>query len=274
MKPKLKIGIVGCGAIGTSLALYIKDVLAVNAGVSLLYDIDLARARALSLKISPRKCIVAADVRDVCSQSDLVVEAASALCAWPVAKAVLREKRDCMIMSVGGLIGHIKQLYVLARRSRARVYIPSGALCGVDGLKAGRAAGIRSVVLTTKKNPHAFKGVAAVERKGISLENITEDTVLFNGTAESAVKYFPQNINVAAVLSIAGIGAPKTRVKIIASPSIHKNVHEVEIIGAAGRIFTRTENVIHPDNPKTSYLAFLSAAEMLRQIVDPVRIGT
>ncbi|MFZ2357253.1 MAG: aspartate dehydrogenase domain-containing protein, partial [Candidatus Omnitrophota bacterium] len=88
------------------------------------------------------------------------------------------------------------------------------------------------------------------------------------------VKYFPQNINVAAILSIAGIGAVKTKVRIVASPKISRNIHQIEITSEAGKVFTRTENVLHPGNPKTSYLAFLSAVATLKQILEPVKIGT
>jgi aspartate dehydrogenase len=98
--------------------------------------------------------------------------------------------------------------------------------------------------------------------------------VLFSGKAKEAVKFFPQNINVAAVLSLAGIGSSKTKVKIIASSKVKRNIHEIEIESEAGRVFTRTENLIHPDNPKTSFLAVLSAASLLKQILSPLRIGT
>lgn len=128
--------------------------------------------------------------------------------------------------------------------------------------------------MTTRKNPVSFKGVKYIESRGIKLERIKKDRVLFCGPAKEAVKYFPQNINVAAVLSIAGLGRGKTLVKIIASPKIKKNIHEIKIESGAGNITTRTENVLHPKNPKTSFLAVLSAMETLRQILEPVRVGT
>jgi aspartate dehydrogenase len=98
--------------------------------------------------------------------------------------------------------------------------------------------------------------------------------VLFCGPAKEAVKYFPQNINVAAVLSLAGIGAGKTIVRIIASQAVNKNIHEISVEAQAGNIATRTENILHPENPKTSFLAVLSAQAVLKQILEPVKIGT
>jgi aspartate dehydrogenase len=113
-----------------------------------------------------------------------------------------------------------------------------------------------------------------VLKSKVNLQNLTEDTVIFEGDAYSAIRLFPQNINVAATLSMAGIGPEKTLVRIVASPNITRNMHELEIESEAGRIVTRTENVIHPDNPKTSYLAVLSAIAVLKQVLSPVRIGT
>ena len=162
----------------------------------------------------------------------------------------------------------------MAGKNRCRVFIPSGAIAGIDGLKASRGVTVRKVTLTTRKHPRSFAGVRYIQDKKIDLGSITKDTVLFSGSAGEATVLFPQNVNVAGVLSLAGIGADKTEVRIIASPDTRNNIHEIEIESSAGKIFTRTENVLHPENPKTSYLAVLSAAAALRQIVEPVRIGT
>jgi len=110
-------------------------------------------------------------------------------------------------------------------------------------------------------------------KKKIRLDNITQDTVIFQGSAAQAIRAFPQNINVAATLSAAGIGIDNTVVRIVASPGLTRNIHEVEIESEAGRIVTRTENLVHPDNPKTSYLAVLSAIATLKQILEPIKIG-
>jgi aspartate dehydrogenase len=130
------------------------------------------------------------------------------------------------------------------------------------------------VTLVTRKHPRSFAGVKIIRQKRIDLNALKEDRLIFSGPAEQAVRLFPQNINVAAVLSLAGIGAKKTIVKIVASPAVKRNIHEVEVISEAGRVFSRTENIPHPDNPKTSFLAVLSAIAMLKQILTPVRIGT
>jgi len=271
MKKKIRIGIVGCGAIGSSLARAIIKDLSRDAKLVALYDIDGQKARNLS---SSAGMDLSVSLKRLILRSNLVIEAASAKSSWDIAKEALKEGRSVMIMSVGGIVDRADELSGLADKYGSRVYIPSGAISGVDALKASRIGKIKRVVITTSKHPLSFKGVEYVRAKGINLDKIRQDRVLFSGSARQAVKYFPQNINVAAVLSLAGIGSARTQVRIIASPKIKRKIHEIEIESDSGRVYTRTENVLHPDNPKTSYLAVLSAIATLKQIVGPVKIGT
>ena len=270
---KLRIGIVGCGAIGSSLAKEIVTNLRSSACLAGLYDIKTDKAQLLSGKLTKSSKLSVDNLDILIRKSDLVIEASSAKASWEIARKSLSGGRKVMIMSVGGVVGHAKELFSLAAKNKTQVYFPSGAISGVDALKAANIAGVKKVVLTTRKNPKAFKGVEYVE-KNFNLAELKKDKVLFSGKAALAVKYFPQNINVAAVLGLAGIGMHKTLVRIIASPSTNKNIHEVLIESKAANIFTRTENVLHPQNPKTSYLAVLSAIATLKQILQPVKIGT
>lgn len=272
-KNKLKIGIVGCGAIGSSLAKEIVTNLGNSAFLAALFDIRPEKAQFLSGKLAKSGKLCAANLDILIKRSDLVIEASSAKAAWEIARKSLSNGRKVMIMSVGGMVGHLDELLALALKNNAEVYFPSGAISGIDALKAANIAGVKKVVLTTRKNPNAFKGVEYAERN-FKLSGLKKDKVLFSGRAADAVKYFPQNINVAAVLGLAAIGMDKTQVRIIASPYVKKNIHEVLIESRAARIFTRTENILHPQNPKTSYLAVLSAIATLKQILGPVKIGT
>jgi aspartate dehydrogenase len=269
---KLKIGIVGCGAIGSSLAKAIVSGFSKEGELVSLYDIDIEKAYNLSIKFN--KKLAALNLEDLINKADLVIEATKADAAFDIVKKVLSLSKDIMIMSVGGIIQHYQELKVLTEEKKARIFIPSGAICGIDGLKAASLGKINKVILTTRKPPRAFLGAPYVLKKKIRLDNIDKDTVLFEGNASQAIKAFPQNINVAATLSMAGIGPEATIVRIVASPTISRNIHEIEIESDAGKIITRTENVVHPDNPKTSYLAVLSAQATLKQILEPIKIGT
>jgi aspartate dehydrogenase len=273
MDKLLKIGIVGCGAIGTSLARIIVKDFSNRAKLIALYDIDKAKSVKLASLISGVGELAVRNLDGLINKSDLVIEAASAKCSGDIAREVLSKGRNIMIMSVGGILDNFRELYNLAKKHNAKVYIPSGAIAGIDALKALACSRINSVTLTTKKPPRAFSGVPYVVKKKINLDNLKKETVIFKGNVYSAIKSFPQNINVAATLSLAGIGPARTRVRIIASPEITKNIHEIKIKSEAGSVVTCTQNIIHPHNPKTSYLAVLSAVATLKQVLDPVRVG-
>ncbi|MDD5130237.1 MAG: aspartate dehydrogenase [Candidatus Omnitrophica bacterium] len=270
---KLKIGIVGCGAIGSSLAKEIVADLGKAAVLAALYDIRPEKAQLLSRKLVKDARFCVGSLETLIRKSDLVIEASCAKAAWEIARKSLLSRRKVMVMSVGGMVGYLEQLFILAAQNNAQIYFPSGAIAGIDGLKAANIAGIKSIVLTTRKHPKAFRGVEYVAKR-FKLDGLKKDKLLFSGSAALAVKYFPQNINVAAVLGLAGIGMRKTKVRIIASPRAAKNIHEILIESSAAKIFTRTENILHPQNPKTSYLAVLSAIATLKQILQPVKIGT
>lgn len=270
---KLRIGVVGCGAIGSSLARHIVSKFANNARLAALYDLDRQKADRLAQYLGKQNLAVS-NLQGLIAKSDLVIEATTFSSAFEIAKKAIWSSCDIMIMSVGGVLRHYHRLRRLAAQKGVNIVIPSGAIAGIDGLKAAARAKIKKVTLTTTKPLKAFSGVSYVAKKKIRLDNIKGDVLLFEGNAFEATKFFPQNINVAATLSLAGIGPQKTKVRIIASKRISRNVHEIEIESDSGRIVCRTENVVHPDNPKTSYLAVLSAIATLKQILEPVRIGT
>jgi aspartate dehydrogenase len=144
----------------------------------------------------------------------------------------------------------------------------------LDAIKAARLAGVSSVTLTTTKSPKGFIDNQYVMDRSIKLDKLTKATVLFSGTVFDAIKAFPQNINVAASLTLAVGDAHKLKVCIIADPKVNVNTHEIYLKGAFGCLSVKVENKVCPDNPKTSYLAVLSAIQTLKQFASNVKIGT
>jgi aspartate dehydrogenase len=134
----------------------------------------------------------------------------------------------------------------------------------LDGLRAAREAGLDTVTLTTRKPPKGLEGAPCLVANGIDVSELAEETVVFDGTATEAVQAFPKNVNVAAALSLAGIGPERTQVRVIADPKATVNSHEVVAEGSFGRLRTVTENKLSPRNPKSSYLASLSACAEIR----------
>lgn len=269
---RIRVGVIGCGAIGSRIAISTTKELKDHFMISALYDIDPARSSSLAGRMR-RPVLARRSVSEVLAASDLVVEAINTDATRNIVRQALLKKKSVLVMSVGRLLEE-GSLFSLAERNRASLLIPSGAIAGLDAIKAARLAGIRSATLTTTKPPSGFKGSPYLKEKGIDPALIRRDTVIFEGSVRQAVRAFPQNINVAASLSLAVGDMKKVRVRIIASPEVRRNTHEIAIEGACGRIVTRVENEICPDNPKTSYLAVLSAIQALAQYARSVRIGS
>lgn len=262
----MRIGIIGVGAIGSVIASYIDKELPHHKLVAIC-DIDKLKAKRVrdSLKNKP----VITDIEKVIKKSDLVIEAVSPDVVKKLLLTCIKHKKHLMVMSVGGLIPNLS----LLDRLTARLFVPSGAICGIDGVKAAQTEKITSVTITSTKSPRSLAGAPFIEKHRINLNKIKTRKVLFEGPVIKAVKYFPKNVNVSAVLSLAGIGAKKTKVKVVVDPKIKRNMHEVEVEGTFGKLYTRTENILSPLNPKTSHMAVLSACATLKRLTGHVKIG-
>ena len=267
----MKIGLVGCGNIGTQLARQIQKEFKGRARLIGVHDARPAEARRLSRSLHPSVPVLSLET--LVRRCDLLIEAASGKAAADLLPVLIRRRRAALILSTGGLLSRPQGLRALTRKG-IPLYLPSGALAGLDAVKAAAAGRLRSVTLTTRKPPRSLAGAPGIVRRKIHLEKLRKPMVVFQGSALRAAKEFPQNINVAATLALAGLGAARTRVKIIADPGIRTNIHEVEAVGDFGKLTTRTENLPSPKNPKSSLLAVRSAAATLRQILNPLKVGT
>jgi aspartate dehydrogenase len=273
----LGVGLIGCGAIGTVLACAIDKGEAGSTHLAVVYDRIKEKSNILCGKLV-RKPKIAESFEELiaCEDVDLVVEAASQEAVRAYALRVLRAGKDLMIMSVGALVDSelVEEVRRCAMENRKRVYIPSGAMAGLDGAKAAVIGKVDSVTLTTRKPPEGLKDAPYVKEKKMHLEKLKSPKLIYEGPASEACKLFPANVNVAAALGLASVGVEKTKVQIIADPSIKRNIHEVKVKGEFGELKTRVENVPLIDNPKTSQLAALSAIATLKKISEPLTIGT
>ncbi len=273
---KFKVGIIGCGAIGTALAkVLIKDrKLNFRAVLTAIADKNSQQSEKLRQRIGRKLPVVS--IPEIVKRCDFVIEAAHPSISSSVAELALKNNKYVLIMSVGGLLRFpFKKLKDLISKTSGRLYCPSGAIAGVDALLAAQVGGIRRVKLVTTKPPRALAGAPYFKKhKFPEFKSGEERKVVFRGSALRASRAFPQNINVAAILSLAGLGPKKTEVEIWATKVAGTNRHEVCIEGAFGTIRTTTDNHPAPDNPKTSYLAILSAMATLRKAFTTLRLGT
>lgn len=268
---KLKVGIVGCGTIGSALARFLIRKCKAQAELAFLCDHDSEKAAQLSRRLHKKVSVTA--LGHLISQSDLIIESAHASISAYVAHQALLKNKQVLIMSVGGLIQN-EDWRQVARQSRGKLWIPSGALTGIDALLAAREEKIKSVKLVTRKPPESLKKAPYFSKQTFPVLKGNKEIRLFKGNAYQAVKAFPQNINVAAVVSLAGIGPKKTQVEIWTSKAFQRNQHDLYIEGNFGKIHTRVENVPSKQNPKTSALAILSGMATVKKIFSSIQIGT
>ncbi len=257
----MRIALIGCGVIGGVIAEAVRKG-EISAAIDLIYDLNQEKARETSRGLRGAKVVEGIeDILD--SEVDLVIEAASQEAVRQYALDILRAGKDLMIMSVGALANEdfLKEAKRIAGEKDAKVYIPSGAIGGLDALRSAASGEVHEVSLTTTKPPGSL-GLKIKERK-----------VVYEGNAREAIKRFPANINVAAALSLAGLGVNETKVTIIADPKVEKNIHEIWAKGDFGEFHFRVENLPSPENPRTSYLAALSAIAMLKRITSSMEVG-
>jgi aspartate dehydrogenase len=267
----LKVGLIGCGSIGTVIAKFLDSDK--NFELAYILDDDMDKCKRLSsgLKGPPASVIRVQDMEGV----DLIIEAASQECVGERMFSAL-EKADVMIMSVGAFSdsGLFERIKAKAEKHKRKVYIPSGAIPGLDGIKAAAVNGLKKVALVSRKPPKNLHGSPGAAKFRIGMDAITKPTVIYEGSAEEAAQLFPRSINVSVALSLAGLGVKKTAVKVVADPFVKRNVHEIHAEGKFGMMTLRTENLPSPGNKKTSYLAALSAIATLKRIRESMQIGT
>jgi aspartate dehydrogenase len=267
----VRVGLAGCGTIGTQLALTLQRHYPHAARLTALHDADPRSALTLQRRLHPAPPIVS--LPQLIRRSDLILEAASPALAATLVPRALRAGRSVFVMSVGALVLD-RRWQRWARQPRALVHIPSGALAGLDGVKALAVGRVRRLTLTTRKPPRALAQAPYVRARGWVLAHLRRPRVLFEGSPRQVVRHFPQNTNVAAALMLAGGRAgARVRVRVVADPRLSRNVHELEVVGDCGRVQCRVES--RPSrNPKTSELAVRSAVAALGRLFDAIQIGT
>lgn len=270
-RSNLPIGIIGAGSMGSYVARAILRGEVEGAHLLAIADI-ISPPEDLTKELQSHGVSVVNSFPSLLEfPLKLVVECANQEVVRQCAVLFLSSGVDLLIMSVGALAqeSFLANIARIAEKNRCRVHIPSGAVGAIDALKAARLHGLEEVTLTTRKPPRSLGKI-----EGIDLGHLTEPLILYEGKATEAVIRFPQNVNVAATVSLAGIGPEKTKVRVVADPTIDQNVHEIQARGAFGSFEIRLANNPSPQNPKTSFLACLSVVALLKRIQETVQVGT
>ncbi len=268
-RDSLKIGLAGLGAVGLDVARRLETGIPglVLAAVAVR---DRAKAQRNLPQVGARIPIVAAEA--LAESCDVVVECLPPQMFRKVASSVIERGKIFMPLSVGQLIENW-DLVARAKETGARILVPTGALIGLDAVRAAAEGTIHSVTMITRKPPSGLEGAPYLVERGISLANLKEPVKVFDGTAREGARGFPANVNVAAALSLAGIGPDKTRLEIWADPALTRNTHRIEVDADTARFSMAIEG-IPSENPRTGRIVPLSTIAALRGLVAELKVGT
>lgn len=260
-----KLGIIGTGNIANFVFSKVKN----KINKTYVYDIDTKKTTVFVQRFKQYKIIVCNSICEVVRLSDVILESASINAVKDLLNCIKKYKnKHLIILSVGGVLQNYKTYKTLVNKGY-NIYIPSGAIAGTDALSATKYTKVYSISLKTIKPVVSLKDSPYFKlHKNLYNRMLKQNqTVVYKGDVYNAIKYFPQNINVAATLAVVANKPKKISVTIVADKNIRKNIHEITIRSSSGKIFTRTENIPSPENPKTSYLASLSVLPILEQIL-------
>lgn len=266
----MKIAIGGFGAVGGQVGRHLdRGVPGLELVAVAARDKEKA-ARAMAAFSRPVPVVEAGALAEA---ADVVVECAPAAALRLIAEPALKAGRTLVVISAGALLA-AEDLFDLAAAHGAQIIVPSGAVLGLDAVSAAAEGEIESVRMVTRKPIGGLIGAPFIVQHGIEIENIEEPLLLFEGSARDAAVGFPANINVAAALSLAGIGADRTMVQIWADPGVTRNTHSIEVVSDSANFSMKIENIPSKENPRTGIITALSIIAALRKLAAPVRVGT
>jgi aspartate dehydrogenase len=266
----LSVAIGGLGAIGFPVARRLAQGLpGFRLAAVAARDTARAEARLAAADIA----VPVVPLAELARRADIIVECLPAGQFRAIAEPAIAGGRIFVPLSAGALLEHV-DLVERAREAGARIIVPTGALLGLDAVRAAAEGEIRSVKMTTRKPPRGLAGAPYLAEHGISLERLAAPLKVFEGNARDGARGFPDNVNVAAALALAGIGAERTRLEIWADPALDRNTHLIEVDADSARFSMTIQNIPSAENPRTGRLTPLSVIACLRGLAGPLRVGS
>jgi aspartate dehydrogenase len=266
----LKAGIIGYGTIGKSIAELIQTQ---QAGDIELQSVLVRNPNRIEEQSRLPFSITSDEEFFFNHDLDIVIEAAGHQALQLYGKKALETGSHLVIISVGALAENefLETLHKTAQENNKQILIPSAAIGGLDRIAAGVLGEIEEITLITRKPVKSWYGTIAEEK--VNLETISEPYCIFEGNARNASKLFPENVNVSATLSLAGIGFERTNVQVYVDPTIQRNIHIIKAKGFFGEIEISVQNQPYKQNPKSSPIVAMSIAKVLKNLTSSIVIG-
>jgi aspartate dehydrogenase len=267
---ELRVAVAGLGAVGFEVAKRLAGGME-DLTLAAVSARDQQRAEARMANVGASIPVLPAE--GLAEVADVVVECAPADAFPSIAEPAL--ERGCILVpiSVAALMDHL-HLVDVAKASGGRILVPSGALLGLDAIRAAGEGTIHSVRMVTRKPPGGLAGAPYLQARGIDLHDLKEPLRVFSGTAREGAAGFPANLNVAAALGLAGIGLDRTELEIWADPTVTRNCHRIVVEADSARFALEIENIPTDANPRTGRLVANSVMATLKRLVSPLIIGT
>ena len=265
----LRVAIAGLGAVGLEVARRLGGVDGLALAAVSAQDRPAAAKRMAAVDAS----VPVLPVEELAEHADVVVECAPAAVFPRIAEPALRAGRVLVPIGVAALMERL-DLVDIAKESGGRILVPSGALLGLDAVRAAAEGTIHSVRMVTRKPPGGLAGAPFLDTHGIDVSDLDEPLRVFSGTAREGAAGFPANLNVAAALGLAGIGLDRTELEIWADPTVTRNCHRIEVEADSVRFTLEIENVPTEANPRTGRLVANSVVATLRRLTSPLVVGT
>lgn len=265
-----QVGIAGFGTIGRVVARHIEasarplTLAAVSAG-------DRDRAEAAMAELAHPVPIVG--IEELVALSDVVVDSAPTAAFRDIATATLSAGKTLVTVS-GAALMQWPEATDLARAHGGRIILATGALLGLDAVRAAAIGKIHSVTMVTRKPVKSLVKAEHVVRNAIDLSNLAGPLKIFEGSALEGALAFPANVNVAAALGMAGIGPALTRLEIWADPALERNTHRIVVDSDSAHFELAIENIPTIENPGTGRITAQSIVAVLHDLVSPIRVGT
>lgn len=267
-----QLALIGCGAIARSVIELLRNDPELRVTQVLVHEDSLEGARATCAVTAPQARVATTLELNHGLRPDLIAECAGHAAVEQHVLPALRAGIPAVVASIGALhdAHALARLAAAAEQGGTRVSLVSGAIGGIDALSAARIGGLESVEYVGRKPPLAWLGTPAEAL--CDLRALREPRVIFEGSAREAASLYPKNANVAATVSLAGLGFDRTRATLIADPTITRNAHRIVASGAFGRMDLALENEPLAANPKTSALTVYSVVRALQLASRPVAL--